>query len=111
MKKLITILTAVATSMLALCLVDHVLWMLRGEWIYTVYVILALIAAADFTIAVTDLCEEKRQERAACGKTRGEWSSEYFSDPEIEAMWNRSYYFVSRGYESPKGFITEKEES
>ena len=110
MKKFITILTAVSSVMFALSVVDRNLSSVRGEWIYTFMIILALICAIDFTMAVVDVYEEKRQGRAVRGRTKGEWDSSEFSDPEIEAMWNRSYYFVSRGMESPKGLISGKEE-
>lgn len=107
MKRFFLILISVASTAVALAFTDYFFGILKGEWIYTLLLGLALIAAMDFSLAVGDLLNGVRQEIAVRGKTREEWDSE-FSDPEIEAMWNRSHYFISRGMETPKGLISER---
>lgn len=106
MKKLVSILIGVVAVLFAMALVDHAFGILRGEWIYTYLMALALIAAIDFTLAVDDEIE-KKQEIAVKGKTDAEWE---FTDPEIEEMWNKTYSYVSRGLKPPKSIVSGKED-
>lgn len=113
MKKFITILTAVCLAAFGIYVVDLNLSVIRGAFAYNLLIVAALFIAFDFTLTISEILEEEKQERAAKGKTSEEWDFE-FSDPEIEAMWNRAYFFASRGMEipkGPKGFISGKEES
>lgn len=110
MKKFITTISAVCTALYAMYVVDLNLSVIRGEWSYNLLIVLALFLAFDFTLTVSEILEDGKQEKAAYGKTEDEWDSEYFSDPEIEAMWNRSYFYVSRGLDVPRSAISGKEE-
>lgn len=53
-----------------------------------------------------------REWYAVTGRTEMQRKAEQseFTDPEIEAMWNRSHYFIVRGQETPKGLISDKED-
>ena len=49
---------------------------------------------------------------AVTGRTDTQRKAEQseFTDPETEAMWNRSHYFILRRQETPKGLISSKED-
>ena len=71
---------------------------------FTCMLLLFILAGLYF---MTTLYEEEETKQAVSvrGKTAAEWE---FTDPEIEAMWHRSRYFMERGMETPKGFISTK---
>lgn len=76
------------------------------EW--TVVILMGILYAVGLTLAIIHfinvLEEVNEMDRIMEAKTMEEWKKEAdgeFSDPEIEDMWNRAYYFVSRGMEPP----------
>ena len=53
---------------------------------------------------------DDREWLAVTGRTETQRKQSEFTDPETEAMWNRSHYFIIKGEETPKGLISGKED-